>query len=109
MVDFKKYLQESKDRKFQALASKRESEPNPYSCNYCPKSQHKFCEHPGHCIFDPAWIEHDSKVTKLRNHLRKEEEYLRNGEGTYGYDRVKVYKNVLRLKKKLKECDMDVL
>ena len=102
MVNFKKYLQESKDRKFGALASKRESEPNPYSCNYCPKSHHKYCEHE-HCIFDEEWLRNDSRETLLRNQLKDEMDYLRNGEGTVGYDKVEVYKNVLRLKRKLGE------
>ena len=55
MVDFKKMLQESKDRKFDAIASKKESEPNPYSCNYSPVSHHKYCEHE-HCILDATWL-----------------------------------------------------
>ena len=100
MVDFRKYLQESKDRKFEALSSKRESEPNPYSCNYSPVSEHKYCEHT-HCIFDEDWIAKDHCVTILRNKLNDEMDYLRNGEGTVGYNRVSVYKNVLKLKKKL--------
>lgn len=102
MVNFKKYLQESKDRKFDAIASKKESEPNPYSCNYCPKSHHKYCEHE-HCIFDEEWLRNDSRETLLRNQLKDEMDYLRNGEGTVGYDKVEVYKNVLRLKRKLGE------
>ena len=101
MVNFRKYLQESKDRKFEAIASKKESKPNPYSCNYSPTSGHKYCEHE-HCILDKEWLRKDCEVTKLRNQLRKEESYLRNGEGTVGYDRLSVYKNVLKLKKKLK-------
>jgi len=102
MVNFKKYLQESKDRKFGALASKRESEPNPYSCNYCPKSHHKYCEH-AHCIFDEEWLRNDNRETLLRNQLKDEMDYLKNGEGTVGYDKVEIYKNVLRLKRKLGE------
>ena len=106
MVNFRKYLQESKDRKFEAIASKRESKPNPYSCNYSPTSGHKYCEHE-HCILDKEWLRKDCEVTKLRNQLRKEESYLRNGEGTYGYDKVKVYKNVLKLRKLLGERQYD--
>ena len=102
MVNFKKYLQESKDRKFDALASKKESEDNPYSCNYSPVSGHKYCEHE-HCILDKDWISHENEVAKLRNQLRNEEEYLKNGEGTVGYDMKRVYMNVLRLRKELKE------
>ncbi len=102
MVNFKKYLQQLKDRKFDALASKRESELNPYSCNYCPKSHHKYCEHE-HCIFDEDWLRKDSRETLLRNQLKDEMDYLQNGEGTVGYDKVEVYKNVLRLKRKLGE------
>ena len=102
MVDFKKYLQQSKDRKYAALASKRESEPNPYSCNYSPVSHHKYCEHT-HCIFDEEWSRNDAEVTKLRNKLKEETLYLQNGEGTYGYDKVEVYKNVLKIKKLLGE------
>ena len=45
--------------------------------------------------------EQDEKRTRLENKLHEEEEYLRNGEGTVGYDRVSVYKNVLRLKREL--------
>lgn len=102
MVNFKKYLQESKDRKFGALASKRESEPNPYSCNYSPCSGHKYCEHE-HCILDANWLRKDQEETLLRNKLQEEKDYLKNGEGTVGYDKVEVYKNVLRLKRKLGE------
>ena len=102
MVNFKKYLQESKDRKFEALASKKDSETNPYSCNYSPVSHHKYCEHE-HCIFDATWLRNDAETTMLRNKLKEEEDYLKYGEGTVGYDRVSVYKNVLRLKNKLKK------
>ena len=102
MVNFKKYLQESKDRKFEAIASKKESEPNPYSCNYSPVSHHKYCEHE-HCILDATWLRKDAETTKLRNKLQEEKDYLKNGEGTYGYDKVKVYKNVLKIKKLLGE------
>ena len=102
MVDFKKMLQESKDRKFSALASKRQTEPNPYTCNYSPVSGHKYCEHE-HCILDATWLRKDAETTKLRNKLQEEKDYLKNGEGTYGYDKVKVYKNVLKIKKLLGE------
>ena len=101
MVDFRKYLQESKDRKFEALASKKDSETNPYSCNYSPVSHHKYCEHE-HCIFDDEWIREDVAKTRICNLIREEEKYLKYGEGTVGYDRLSVYKNVLRLKRKLK-------
>ena len=102
MVNFKKYLQESKDRKFEAIASKKESEPNPYSCNYSPVSHHKYCEH-NHCIFDDDWIREEVAKNELRNKINEEEEYLKHGEGTYGYDKVQVYKNVLKLRKLLGE------
>ena len=106
MVNFKKYLQESKDRKFDAIASKKESEPNPYSCNYSPVSHHKYCEHE-HCILDATWLRKDAETTKLRNKLQEEKDYLKNGEGTYGYDKVQVYKNVLKLRKLLGERQYD--
>ena len=106
MVNFKKMLQESKDRKFDAIASKKESEPNPYSCNYSPVSHHKYCEHE-HCILDATWLRKDAETTKLRNKLQEEKDYLKNGEGTYGYDKVQVYKNVLKLKKLLGERQYD--
>ena len=102
MVDFRKYLQESKDMKYSALASKRESEHNPYSCNYSPRSGHKYCEH-AHCILDPDWSRKDNEITKLRNQLKAEESYLKNGQGTVGYDMKSVYMNVLKLKKKLRD------
>ena len=102
MVNFRKYLQQSKDMKYGALASKKETEHNPYSCNYSPVSHHKYCEHE-HCIFDKEWLCNDCEVTKLRNQLQEEEDYLKNGEGTVGYDMKSVYKNVLKLRKKLKE------
>ena len=102
MVNFKKLLQESKDRKFDAMASKRESEPNPYSCNYSPCSGHKYCEHT-HCILDATWLRNDAETTKLRNKLSEEENYLKNGEGTVGYDKKEVYKNVLKIRKLLGE------
>ena len=102
MINFKKMLQESKDRKYSALASKRESELNPYSCNYSPKSHHKYCEHT-HCIFDEDWLRNDSRETLLRNRLQEETSYLKNGEGTYGYNKKEVYKNVLKLRKLLGE------
>ena len=102
MVNFKKYLQQSKDRKFGALASKRQTEPNPYSCNYSDGSGHKYCEHE-HCILDATWLRKDQEETLLRNKLQEEKDYLKYGEGTVGYDKVEVYKNVLRLKRKLGE------
>ena len=102
MVNFKKYLQESKDRKFDAIASKKESEPNPYSCNYSPVSHHKYCEHE-HCILSDEFRDYDKERTLLENKVREEESYLKNGEGTYGYDKVQVYKNVLKLRKLLGE------
>ena len=102
MVNFKKYLQESKDRKFDAIASKKESETNPYSCNYSPVSHHKYCEHE-HCILSDEFRDYDNKRTLLENKLREEESYLKNGEGTYGYDKIQVYKNVLKLRKLLGE------
>ena len=37
--------------------------------------------------------------------IKEEESYLKNGEGTVGYDRLIVYKNVLKLKKMLWEKD----
>ena len=104
MVDFKKYLQESKDMKFDAISRKKESEPNPYSCNHSPKSGHKYCEHE-HCILSDEFRDYDHKRTLLENKLREEEEYLRNGEGTVGYNRVEVCKNVLKLKRELEELD----
>ena len=102
MVNFKKYLQESKDRKFDAISRKKESEPNPYSCNYSPVSHHRYCEHE-HCILSDEFRDYDNKRTLLENKLREEESYLKNGEGTYGYDKVQVYKNVLKLRKLLGE------
>ena len=100
MVNFRKLLQESKDMKFDAISRKMESEPNPYSCNYSPVSGHRYCEHE-HCILDPSWIERDKEKTILQNKLKAEEEYLKYGEGTVGYDRISVYKNVLKIKKLL--------
>ena len=102
MVDFKKMLQESKDRKFSAISRKRQTEPNPYTCNYSPVSGHKYCEHE-HCILDATWLRKDAETTKLRNKLQEEKDYLKNGEGTYGYDKVQVYKNVIKLRKLLGE------
>ena len=106
MVNFKKYLQESKDRKFDAISRKKESEPNPYSCNYSPVSHHKYCEH-SHCIFDDEWIREEVAKNELRNKISEEEDYLKHGEGTYGYDKVQVYKNVLKLRKLLGERQYD--
>lgn len=102
MVNFRKYLQQSKDMKYEALSSKRESEPNPYSCNYSPCSGHKYCEH-AHCILDPEWLRKDKCETILRNKIKTEESYLQNGKGTVGYDMKSVYMNVLKLKKELKD------
>ena len=102
MINFNKILRESKDKKFEALASRKDVQADPYSCNYSPVSHHKYCEHE-HCILDPEWIEEDKELTLLQNELKSEEEYLRHGEGTYGYDRINVYKNVLKLRKLLGE------
>lgn len=101
MVNFRKYLKESKDMKYEAIASKKESEHNPYSCNYSPVSHHKYCEHE-HCIFDDEFRDFDNEVSKLKYMIREEEDYLQHGEGTVGYDRVTVFKNVLKLKNKLR-------
>ena len=102
MINYSKILRKSRDDKFGALSSKRETNANPYSCNYSPVSHHRFCEHK-HCILDEDWIAKDREITSLTNQLKEEENYLKNGEGTYGYDRVSVYKNVLKLKKLLGE------
>ena len=102
MISYKKLLQESKDIKFDAIVSKKDSEHNPYSCNYSPKTRHKYCEHE-HCIFSDEFRDYDKERTLLENKLREEESYLKNGEGTVGYDRLSVYKNVLKLKKMLKK------
>ena len=119
MVNFKKYLQESKDRKFDAISRKKDSEHNPYSCNYSPVSHHKYCEH-SHCILSDEFRDYDKERTllenklreevaknELRNKINEEEEYLKHGEGTYGYDKVQVYKNVLKLRKLLGERQYD--
>ena len=100
MVDYKKLLQESRDMKFEAIASKKDLEHNPYSCNYSPKSHHKYCEHE-HCILSDEFRDFDQEMTLLENKLREEEEYLRCGEGTVGYNRVEVLKNVLKLRRKI--------
>ena len=84
------------------MASKRQTEPNPYSCNYSPCSGHKYCEH-AHCILDEKWLRNDSRETMLRNRLQEETSYLKNGEGTVGYDKKEIYKNVLKLRKLLGE------
>ncbi len=102
MINFNKILRESREQKFEALDEKRETEPNPYSCNYCPKSHHKYCEHK-HCILDPEWIKKENEKALLQQQLKEEMDYLKNGEGTVGYDRLSVYKNVLKLKKQLRE------
>ena len=102
MINYKRILQESKDNKFNALASRKEVKDNSHTCNYSPKSHHKYCEHK-HCILDPKWIQEDTQKTLLKNKLNEEEDYLKHGEGTVGYDRLTVFKNVLRLKKKLEK------
>lgn len=104
MVDYSKLLRESKDMKFEALGSKQEIESNPYSCNYCPHDKHKYCEHE-HCILDPEWLRNENIKNNLRKQLQEEKDYLQYGEGTVGYDRVEVYKNVLKLEKKLKNAE----
>lgn len=100
MVDYQKLLRESKDLKFETIASKKEIKDNSHSCNYSPKSKHKYCTH-SHCIFDKEWQEQDKQKTILQNQIKMEEDFLKNGQGCYGYDFKKVYKNVLKLKKKL--------
>ena len=102
MIDFNKLLRESREQKFDAIADKKESNINPYSCNYSPVSHHKYCEHE-HCILDPNWIAKDKEKTLLQKQLEEEQNYLKHGMGTVGYDRVSVYKNILRLKKLLGE------
>ena len=98
MIDFNKILRESEDKKFEAIASRKEVKANPYSCNFCPKNHHKYCEHE-HCILDPEWIKGEMERTMLQNKLKEEEDYLKHGQGTVGYNRKEVYKNVLRLRK----------
>ena len=102
MVNYQKLLRESRDLKFEAIASKKEIKTNSHSCNYSPKSHHKYCTHK-HCIFDKEWQEQDKQTTLIRNQLKEEENFLKNGEGCYGYDFKTVYKNVLRLKNKIKK------
>lgn len=101
MVNFRKYLQQSKDMKFNAIASKKDLDANPYSCNYSPVSHHKYCEHE-HCILSDEFRDFDYEHTMLQKKLREEEDYLQHGEGTVGYNRIEVYKNVLRLKNELR-------
>ena len=101
MVNYQRLLRKSKDMKFDALSSKKELEHNPYSCNYSPKSHHKYCEHE-HCIFDDEWLREDVAKSRILNELREEESYLKNGEGTVGYDFKEIYKNVLKLRRKLR-------
>ena len=101
MINYKRILQESKDNKFNALASRKEAKDNSHTCYYSPKSHHKYCEH-SHCILDKEWQRKDHEETLLRNRIKEEESYLRNGEGTVGYNRIEVYKNVLRLKNELR-------
>ena len=101
MINYKRLLQESKDKKFNVLAQREEIKYDPYSCNYSPVSKHKYCEH-SHCILDKEWREKDKERTNLQNRLKEEESYLLHGEGTVGYDRLSVYKNVLKLKNELK-------
>ena len=86
MVNFKKYLQESKDRKFDAISRKKDSEHNPYSCNYSPVSHHKYCEHE-HCILSDEFRDYDKERTFLENKLREEESYLKNLLGERQYDK----------------------
>ena len=94
-------MQESKDKKFDAIASKKEVKDNSHTCYYSPKSHHKYCEH-DHCILDKEWQRKQQERNTLQKMIEAEESYLKNGEGTVGYDRLSVYKNVLKLKKKLK-------
>ena len=102
MINYKKLLQESKDMKWEAIHNKKDTQSNPYSCNYSPVSHHKYCEH-DHCIFDKEWQDKDKQTTLLLNQIKAEEDFLKNGEGCKGYDFQTVYKNVLRLKNKLKK------
>ena len=102
MINYKRILQESKDKKFDAIASKKEVKDNSHTCYYSPRSHHKYCEH-DHCIFDKEWQRKQQEQNQLRERIEAEESYLKNGEGTVGYDKLSVYKNVLRLKKQLRE------
>lgn len=101
MINYKRILQESKDKKFDAIASKKEVKDNSHTCYYSPKTHHKYCEH-DHCILDKEWQRKQQERNTLQKMIEAEESYLKNGEGTVGYDRLSVYKNVLKLKKKLK-------
>ena len=102
MVDYQKLLRESRDLKFEAIASKKEIKDNSHTCYYSPKSHHKYCQH-NHCILDKEWQEQDKQRTLLENQLKEEENFLKNGEGCKDYDFKTVYKNVLRLKKQLRK------
>ena len=102
MINYKRILQESKDKKFDAIASKNEVKDNSHTCYYSPKSHHKYCEH-DHCILDKEWQRKQQEQSTLREMIKAEESYLKNGEGTVGYDRLSVYKNVLKLRKLLGE------
>ena len=102
MINYKRILQESKDKKFDAIASKKEVKDNSHTCYYSPKSHHKYCEH-DHCILDKEWQRKQQEQNQLRERIEAEESYLKNGEGTVGYDRLSVYKNVLKLRKLLGE------
>jgi uncharacterized Fe-S center protein len=102
MINYKRILQESKDKKFDAIASKKDVKDNSHTCYYSPKSHHKYCEH-DHCILDKEWQRKQQERNTLQKMIEAEESYLKNGEGTVGYDRLSVYKNVLKLRKLLGE------
>lgn len=102
MINYKRILQESKDKKFDAIASKKEVKDNSHTCYYSPRSHHKYCEH-DHCILNKEWQRKQQERNTLQKMIEAEESYLKNGEGTVGYDRLSVYKNVLKLRKLLGE------
>lgn len=102
MIDYSKLLRESKDKKFNALQEKKETGQDDYTCNYCPGDNHKYCTH-DHCILDKEWQDKVREETILRQKLQAEEDFLKHGMGCYGYDFKTVYKNVVKLRRELKE------
>ena len=103
MIDYDKLLRESRDKKFKTLDGLKESEPNPYSCNYSEGNKHDCCEH-SHCVLDDDWIETEKGKNLLKKQLKEEQSFLKNGEGCVGYDKLEITKNILKLKNELKSC-----
>lgn len=72
-----------------------------YTCYWSPKSEHAYCQHPDHCIFNEEWMKHEGQKIVLRNKIKEEKKHFnQNANG-----RFRAYKNIEKYEKQLEELE----